>query len=54
MKLKEVMTILHITKPTVYKYVKQGLLKIDSYINGKYRYNADSVYALLTYKEGKK
>ena len=54
MKLKEVMKVLHITKPTVYKYVKQGLIKIESRINGKYRYNAESVYALLTYKEGKK
>lgn len=53
MKAKEVIKILNISRPTLYKYVKQGLIKIDSNINGKYRYNAESVYNLLTYKKNK-
>lgn len=47
MKAKEVMQILSITRPTLCKYVKQGLIKVDAEINGQYRYNAESVYALL-------
>jgi len=46
MKAKEVMQILQITRPTLCKYVKQGLIKIDSCINGQYRYNDESVYKL--------
>ncbi len=47
MKAKEVLKLLGITRPTLCKYVKQGLIKIDSIINGQYRYNAESVYNLL-------
>lgn len=47
MKAKEVLKILNITRPTLCKYVKQGLVKIDACINGQYRYNAESVYNLL-------
>lgn len=47
MKAKEVLKILDITRPTLCKYVKQGLIKIDSCINGQYRYNDESVYNLL-------
>lgn len=50
MKAKEVMAILQITRPTLCKYVKQGLIKADSCINGQYRYNRESVYALLSGK----
>ena len=46
MKAKEVMQILKITRPTLCKYVKQGLIKIDACINGQYRYNAESVVQL--------
>ena len=48
MKAKEVLRVLGITRPTLCKYVKQELVKVDSVINGLYRYNVDSVYALLT------
>lgn len=48
MKAKEVLDLLNISRPTLCKYVKQGLIKVDAVINGKYRYNKDSVYALLT------
>lgn len=47
MKAKQVLAILNISRPTLCKYVKQGLIKIDSEINGQYRYNDDSVYKLL-------
>ena len=47
MKAKEVLDILKITRPTLCKYVKQGLVKIDAVINGQYRYNAESVYKLI-------
>ena len=50
MRAKEVLEILGITRPTLCKYVKQGLIKVDSCINGQYRYNKESVYALLTGK----
>ena len=51
MKAKEVMKILQITRPTLCKYVKQGLIKIDSCINDQYRYNDESVYKLANNKK---
>lgn len=50
MKAKEVLELLQITRPTLCKYVKQGLIKVDACINGQYRYNKESVYALLSGK----
>ena len=50
MRAKEVMSVLQISRTTLYRYVKQGLIKVDSEINGQYRYNKDSVYALLSGK----
>lgn len=47
LKAKDVMSILGISRQTLSTYVKQGLVKVDSTINGKYRYNKDSVFALL-------
>lgn len=47
MKAKEVLKMLNISRPTLSRYVKQGLIKIDSIINGKYRYNRESVEWLL-------
>lgn len=47
MKAKEVMQLLDISRVTLWRYVKKGLIKIDSQINGQYRYNKESVYALL-------
>jgi predicted site-specific integrase-resolvase len=44
---KEVLQILGITRPTLSKYVKQGLIKVDAVINGQYRYNEESVYSLI-------
>lgn len=47
LKAKEVMELLDISRQTLSNYVKQGLIKIDTVINGKYRYNKNSVFALL-------
>ena len=47
MKAKEVLEKLNITRPTLTKYVKTGLIKVDSEINGQYNYNEESVYSLL-------
>lgn len=51
MKAKEVLNKLNITRPTLTKYVKEGLVKVDSEINGIYNYNEESVESLL--KNGK-
>ena len=50
MKAKEVLSLLGITRPTLTKYVKTGLVKVDSEVNGQYNYNEESVRALLTNK----
>lgn len=47
MKAKDVMEILKISRATLYRYTKAGQIKIDCEINGQYRYNAESVFALL-------
>lgn len=47
MRAKDVMKILDISRTTLYRYVKKGLIKIDSEINGRYIYNKNSVFALL-------
>ena len=50
MKAAEVMKLLDITRPTLCKYVKEGKIKTDACVNGQYRYNKDSVYALIKSK----
>lgn len=48
LKASEVMALLEISRPTLCHYVKKGLITIDSNYTGKqYRYNKDSVLALL-------
>lgn len=48
LKASEVMALLEISRPTLCHYVKKGLITIDSNYTGKqYRYNKDSVMALL-------
>ncbi len=48
LKAAEVMKLLDISRPTLCHYVKRGLITIDSNYTGKqYRYNKDSVLALL-------
>lgn len=48
LKAKDVMEILDISRQTLSTYVKQGLIKVDAVINGKYRYNKASVFNLIT------
>ena len=50
MKAAEVMKLLGITRPTLCKYVKEGKIKTDACVNGQYRYNKESVYALIKNK----
>ena len=54
MKANEVMKILSISRRTLTRYVKQGLIKIDYEINGRYCYNEESVYSLIHKKTPKK
>lgn len=47
MKSGEVLRILHITRQTLCRYVKEGKIKVTKLPNGKYDYNETSVYAFL-------
>lgn len=47
LKAKDVMNILNITRQTLCKYVKEGKVKINSNINGKYTYDKESVFKLI-------
>lgn len=47
MKAKEVLQVLRVTRPTLTKYVKEGLIKVTVKGNGQYDYDSDSVYKLL-------
>ena len=47
MTAKDVLRILQITRPTLTKYVKEGKLKVTTKGNGRYDYDADSVYKIL-------
>ena len=47
MKSKEVLQILRVSRPTLTKYVREGLVKVTLKGNGQYDYDADSVYQML-------
>ncbi len=47
MTAKEVLRVLQITRQTLTKYVKEGKLKVTVKGNGRYDYEADSVYKML-------
>lgn len=47
MKAKEVLKLLHITRQTLTKYVKRGLIKTVTKGNGRYDYDEQSVYSFL-------
>lgn len=47
MKSKEVLELLQITRPTLTKYVKEGLIKTTTLPNGRYDYDSESVYKLF-------
>ena len=47
MKANEVLRLLRITRPTLTKYVKEDLIKVEKLPNGRYEYDSDSVYSFL-------
>lgn len=47
MKAGEVLKLLRISRPTLTKYVKVGLIQVTILKNGRYDYDSDSVYAFL-------
>lgn len=47
MTAQEVLRILQITRPTLTKYVKEEKIKVTIKGNGRYDYDADSVYKML-------
>ncbi len=47
MKANEVLELLHITRPTLCKYVKENIIKISVLPNGRYDYDKDSIYKLF-------
>lgn len=50
MKSKEVLKLLKVTRPTLCRYVKSGIIRVETQVNGDYNYNADDVYKLV-YKD---
>ena len=47
MRAKDVLSFLRITRPTLTKYVKNGIIKATRLPNGQYDYDEDSVYAFF-------
>lgn len=47
MKSCEVLRLLRISRPTLTKYVKDGLIKVSTLPNGRYDYDPESVYSIL-------
>jgi putative resolvase len=47
LKANEVLKLLRITRQTLTKYVKDGIIKVKVLPNGRYDYDEDSVYSLL-------
>ncbi len=47
MKSKDVLNLLRITRQTLTKYVKEGVIKVAVLPNGRYDYDAESVYSFL-------
>lgn len=47
MKAKEVLNLLHITRPTLSKYVNSGMIKAVKLDNGRYDYDIESVYSII-------
>ena len=53
MKAKEALEILGVTRPTLTKYVKEGVIKVDIMPNGRYNYHDEDIYNFV-YKGGEK
>ena len=54
MKAKEVLKKLRITRPTLSKYVKEGMIKVNKKPNNRYEYDDESVYKFLNNGEERK
>lgn len=54
MKAHEVLNILNVTRPTLTKYVKEGIIKTKAINNGRYVYDEESVYAFVGERKNKK
>lgn len=53
MKSKETLKILGVTRATLTKYVKEGIIKAYKMPNGLYEYDDDSVYSFIGLKKAK-
>jgi len=47
MKSSEAYKLLHITKPTLYKYKNNGIIKANRLLNGYWDFDDDSVYSFF-------
>lgn len=47
MKANEVLAVLRVTRPTLARYVKEGLIKAELLPTGRYDYDEESVYKFL-------
>ena len=47
MKANEVLRLLRVTRPTLSKYVKEGLIRTETMPNGQYNYNKSDVFKFL-------
>ena len=54
MKANEVLKILGITRPTLTKYVKTGLIKVNVLPTGRYNYDDNSVFSFIGQKTKKR
>lgn len=54
MKAKDVLKILQITRPTLTKYVKNGIINVTTNVNGFYTYNDDDVFKLAKITQQRK
>ena len=46
-KSKDVLRLLQISRPTLTKYVKTGVISVDVLPNGQYDYNEEDVYKII-------
>ena len=51
---KDALRILQVTRPTLTKYVKTGIIRVHVMPNGHYDYNEEDVYKFLNKKEKRK
>lgn len=53
MRANEVMKLLGISRPTLNRWVKKGIIKVRKLPNGRYEYDDKSVYEMLLRKTGR-